>query len=173
MNIKEQIKELFPTYDNQNGITMSDLWKVCKKLNIGVYSTWKLKEWIAWLIQKVEEDWKDKISIFLNSNNSESRNKFTIAHELWHFILHMKWHKWFIWFEDEILYKKDWIISPEEKQANEFAAELLMPENRVIEIFWYYNIKFEYTSTVIEKMVEIFWVSKSAMVFRLTNLSLI
>lgn len=65
----------------------------------------------------------DKNAIFVNKMESPGRKRFTIAHEIGHYVLKHK--------ESHIL-KRDELSSlgtnQQEKEANAFAAELLMPE---------------------------------------------
>jgi|SRR5579885_229560 Zn-dependent peptidase ImmA (M78 family) len=67
--------------------------------------------------------------IGVNSQHHPNRQRFTVAHELAHFFLHkgMRLHIdkniWVNWRDDESSKAVRW----EEIQANQFAAELLMP----------------------------------------------
>jgi Zn-dependent peptidase ImmA (M78 family) len=67
--------------------------------------------------------------IGVNSHHHPNRQRFTVAHELAHFFLHkgMRLHIdkniWVNWRDDESSKAVQW----EEIQANQFAAELLMP----------------------------------------------
>lgn len=72
--------------------------------------------------------------IVVNGNQPEERRRFTIAHELGHIILHWKWlnkpNQELDKQHAEILFRKNGYTESEtlkEKQANEFAAELLAP----------------------------------------------
>jgi len=61
--------------------------------------------------------------IFVNSNDPATRQRFTLAHELGHAILHSN--------ENIVDYRKNFTNTTDRKEveANKFAAELLMPEN--------------------------------------------
>jgi Zn-dependent peptidase ImmA (M78 family) len=61
----------------------------------------------------------DQARIGLKKSDSESRRRFTLAHELGHIVLHQ--HK--VRFRDA----QNTPFNQEEAQANRFAAELLMP----------------------------------------------
>lgn len=67
--------------------------------------------------------------IGVNSNHHSNRQRFTVAHELAHFFLHkgMRLHIdkniWVNWRDDDSSKAVRW----QEIQANQFAAELLMP----------------------------------------------
>lgn len=75
--------------------------------------------------------------IVINGNEPIYRQRFTIAHELGHIILHWKWlpGKKLDPKLAEITYRSERGYSPFEKkreiQANEFAAELLLPLEEV------------------------------------------
>jgi hypothetical protein len=69
--------------------------------------------------------------VIVNSNRSENRMRFTLAHELGHIII--PWHTGCIIDETEIDGSGGyWEM---EKEANRFASELLMPEAWVRELF--------------------------------------
>lgn len=96
-------------------------------------------------------------TIYINTKKSFTHQRFTLAHELGHYFLK---HGSRMRDTKEQLVKRD----PAEMAANRFAAELLMPEDKVRE----YAKNF----LSVEKMAEKFNVSEQAMVNRLKNLSL-
>lgn len=65
--------------------------------------------------------------IYLNKLQTEQRRRFTLAHELAHFVLHRG--KADV-FEDDVFYRSE-VSNLEEWQANRFAGELLMPKEEV------------------------------------------
>lgn len=72
----------------------------------------------------------DKNKIYVNKDDSPNRQRFTIAHELGHYLLHQDYVK------DAQKYKvllrkplKNGDYTPEEKAANCFAAYLLVPSD--------------------------------------------
>src|SRR5712692_8711048 len=79
-----------------------------------------------------------KTSIGVNKKHHPNRQRFTIAHELGHYILH---HKYREDPNNDIHIDKKWAyfrsdatgrgVDEQERQANQFAAELLMPEELV------------------------------------------
>lgn len=80
----------------------------------------------------------DSFEIILDKNKPQSRRRFSIAHEIGHLFLHMgflidadKWEQSSD-FKDSVYYRFGY--SAEEKEANEFAAALLMPEKEFREI---------------------------------------
>ena len=72
--------------------------------------------------------------IFVNSRDSENRKKFTIAHELGHWILHKEKlesepEKYAVLYRIPLGRAQD---DPIEQEANYFAANLLVPEEMLI-----------------------------------------
>lgn len=108
---------------------------------------------ISWML-----DIENK-TIFVNKNDADTRKAFTVAHELWHYIMHQR--------ELEqndsyaIVYRKDTrerdII---EREADQFAAHLLAPK------FLLDNFVEDFSAPQLAKL---FWVSPQMMEFRLTN----
>lgn len=101
-------------------------------------------------------------SIFVSENDPYTRQAFTVAHELGHYILHKEKTK-------EIFYRKDAIFleaKPEiETEADCFAANILMPKE-LVERFWP-------ALKNVDQMATLFKVSFSAINWRLKNLGLI
>ncbi len=75
--------------------------------------------------------------IVVNSNHVEGRRRFTMAHELGHILLHWGWpQKKLNKNEVSILYRNEnseQIDNMVEQEANEFAAQLLLPLNIINE----------------------------------------
>lgn len=110
----------------------------------------------------------DEVVLGVNADHSENRQRFSIAHEIGHFVLHMTKPI----FVDECLIRfrnqasKDG-VNREEIEANAFAAELLMPEHLVrqeMDSLDYWD------EDTVEQLSRKFKVSQDAFVFRLTNL---
>lgn len=109
-----------------------------------------------------------KALIGVNSTESHVRQRFTIAHELGHFILHPQ-KEAFVDYRDN---QKDIMRTPREKQANAFAAALLMPRTRLMK-----DVKTKFKSGIYEEdlaeLADEYEVSTEAMKYRLLNLNLI
>ena len=108
-----------------------------------------------------------KFVVFLNSSFTIGHERYSGAHELYHIIYNQETLK----NEKLLIYNSD---SDEENKANIFAAEFLMPEDYVKEVFYkIINVKFD---SVIEKHVikmnNFFKVSYKAMLKRLVQLNL-
>lgn len=78
---------------------------------------------------KIERDWGDSYLITVNSRHSETRKRFTIAHEIAHYVLHRDLIGDGI--VDNALYRDNRIGDIRERQANRYAATLLMPKTLV------------------------------------------
>jgi len=63
--------------------------------------------------------------ILVQSTHHQNRQRFTVAHEIGHFILHRKNADLDGGIEDDEFYRA--LSSPQEREANQFAADLLMP----------------------------------------------
>ena len=113
--------------------------------------------------------------IGLNARNSRQRQRFTIAHELGHFLLH----------EGELILdtsaRMNWrddtsslATEAQEIQANAFAAELLMPESMVRRSWEKLSIQGRRAAEpLIRELAAEYDVSLQAMQYRLMNLSLL
>lgn len=122
----------------------------------------------------------DGFKILVNAKKPKVRQYFTIAHEFGHYYLHGEWlhehqEEGFVDFVD-LLDGESALFRPDtqplndelfkrEREANDFAAEILMPETKVRELWD--------VLTDIEGCAEIFRVSKIAMAIRLERLGLI
>lgn len=106
---------------------------------------------------------KSEPAIYIAEDESYTRQVFTVAHEIGHFLLHADKQ------EDTFLRSQFTLLDAEEKdterEANWFAASLLMPKE-LVERFWL-------VTKNIEQMARIFGVSYTAMRWRLKNLHLI
>lgn len=123
----------------------------------------------------------DRLKIVINATKPQVRQNFTLAHEFGHYVLHRDWldeHKedGLVDFAEYVdggtpLFRRDVPVLTDEaaivreREANNFAAELLMPEDKLREL-WDINPD-------IERAAEIFRVSKIAMAIRLERLGLI
>lgn len=122
-----------------------------------------------------------KVTIGYTNKNRPPRQRFTIAHELGHYILgHQKQsifidtpEKYFTLFRNAYSTTGE---DPQEREANAFAASLLMPRNLVIKVaisFYQEGISKNEDFDLVDKLATRFNVSKLAMSIRLTNLDLL
>ncbi len=110
-----------------------------------------------------------KIWINPMMNQTKERERFTLAHELGHFMLHIapSFKDEYI-SDDNIEWNRDSNWDVKEMEANRFAAELLMPLEQVQQEFEVLDT----SSKKVEKLSEIFNVSRQALQFRLQSLGL-
>jgi Zn-dependent peptidase ImmA (M78 family) len=140
-----------------------DVRAVADKIGIEVITTEELsQQGLSGKIEFKEQPRKNPV-IYVNAQESEARQRFTIAHELGHY---------FCGHSDSCREDPAFNLSPavglyEERQANEFAANLLMPKI-ALEYLIYEKKEFN-----IENLAAIFEVSPLAIHFRLKNLGFI
>lgn len=114
-DIKKIALHLIKKYNTQNPFEIADLLKIEYIIGpMGHYSG-------CYLYLKKHR------CIFLNNKLSESEKTFVMAHELGHAILHRTENCYFI--RNKTFLSTAWI----EKEANTFAAELLIPDSLVYE----------------------------------------
>ncbi len=134
--------------------------KIANELGIEVYETVDLKDKQSGLIKKEG----DSYVIYVNALHPSTRKRFTIAHEIAHFLEHKdKIGDEYITNSKQPLKREDNPLlagreNEMEIEANKIAAKLLMPEKKFIEIW---NI-----CDTIEDVAERFDVSVSAAAIR-------
>ncbi len=106
-----------------------------------------------------------KALIGVNSSEATVRQRFTIAHELGHFILHPQKDA-FVDYRKE----KTEIRTSKERHADMFAAALLMPRQRLLKDFKRLA-KDGFSESMIGMLAKQYAVSDDAMRIRLINLS--
>jgi Zn-dependent peptidase ImmA (M78 family) len=114
---------------------------------------------------------EDRVIIGVNSLHHTNRQRFTIAHEIGHMLLHkgIEVHvdrSYRINLRNDI---SSSAVDREEIEANRFAAKLLMPEDLLIADLKGQEIDFE-EERRLEKLARRYRVSIQALTFRLTNL---
>ncbi|MDO8447073.1 MAG: ImmA/IrrE family metallo-endopeptidase [Deltaproteobacteria bacterium] len=112
---------------------------------------------------------KRKAVIAVNADHTDTRQRFSIAHELGHLILHSNTEN--LKIEKQFFTRSDSVRSLDELEANEFAAELLMPEELIINDFFKKVIEDE--DSVISVLAKKYKVSEAALTYRLINLNLL
>lgn len=111
--------------------------------------------------------------IGINKTDGDARKKFTMAHELGHMIVHAKddvtFDKNFVYFRDS---RSSTGLLPKEVEANAFAAELLMPADKLTkQIVLIGGIDLINDHDSIEKLADEYKVSPSAMTVRIDSLA--
>ena len=116
----------------------------------------------------------DRAIIGVNARHAPTRQRFTIAHELGHFMLHTS---------RDLFVDKDYIVhfrdetsstgvDPIEVEANQFAAEVIMPAERVRELFNARRFDID-DEAALRRLAAKFTVSPTAMAVRLSSLGLV
>lgn len=135
-----------------------------------------------------EEDLEDEVSgllvskdghhvIVINSNHYLNRQRFTIAHEFGHYLMHRNISS--IFFDEALVFFRDKEAAEgtkiQEIEANAFAAELLMPESLLREIVRENPVDAfdDREESLLLKTAKDFQVSVQALTIRLTRLGLI
>jgi len=145
---------------NRNDIS-TDLEKIanCRNINI-IYRDFS--DDISGVFFKKD----GKLYLGVNKTHFETRQRFTIAHEIGHHILHTDDILHYDDFEkknEEMYFRADKIRSSQETEANFFAAEILMPAALIASCV-------ENGIEYVDSLANSFNVSPEAMRYRLTNL---
>lgn len=160
--IKKRADELISKYDQRIPPINIDL--ICKKVGIVVHKL-DLSELekdaerpISGFI--IKDDTTNKTGIYVNGQDHKERQKFTVAHELGHYFLHMPDD------ENEFIVSFRGLQNQVEREADIFACEILMPDAIMKSV---YN---EVPFPTVSYLAGIFGVSKQAMRIRLDELEL-
>jgi len=111
----------------------------------------------------------DTVRLYINNSDNPYRQRFTVAHELGHVVLHLNDFEEGDYPERNIsMFRNNSNIDPgdryKETEANQFAAALLMDEELVKDMWEKFKS--------LKSMADAFEVSKEAMAYRLGNLGL-
>lgn len=117
-------------------------------------------------ISGIIERFSNYFQITLNKYHSRLRKRFTLAHELGHFCLHKNYLAENKKIQDNILFRKQSNTNRIELEANEFAAELLMPK-------FEFEKEIKNGNNTIEKLSDCFQVSYAAVKYRAFKLGYI
>ena len=131
-----------------------DLVRIANGLGVAIYLDDTLPDDVSGVLNR---DGKGHF-ILVNRNHHINRQRFTLAHELAHFVLHRD--KIGDGIEDTALYRSR-LSNKQEWEANKLAADILMP--------WYLVEQFskEHNNPPLKDYAKKFRVSKSAMAIRL------
>lgn len=163
--------------DTRNHIPI-DVNRVCKFLNIKIIKDYDNSGEFVGKITKSNNS--SYITVNMWENDYWPRYRFTVAHEIGHYCLHLtsSAEKEFI-DREFTLFRKSFALGKQEREANQFAAELLIPhkalEYKIREIMPDASTLLgkEWIEYMIRKLADIFEVSNVAMEYRLRNLGLI
>lgn len=147
-----------------------DVFSVAENLNVSVQAA-NLEDEVSGLyVLKGNASY-----IMFNETEGQPRQRFTVAHELGHFLLHSKDNNFFIDKFQTTLYRNAESSSGaklKEREANAFAAALLMPKKLILEVVNGMGAN-NTEEDFVDKLSKIFNVSEQAMTIRLSNLGLL
>jgi len=136
---------------------------IAEALGLAVYRTSDWSDETSGMITRdADRGGNSGFAIYVNAKHSEVRRRFTIAHEIAHFVLHRDLVGDGI--TEDALYRSGF-SSAVEREANGLAAEILMPRHLVRECF---AAGLRDAAALATK----FNVSRQAMEYRLANLGL-
>ena len=132
--------------------------RIARDLGLEVYRSGGWPDRISGMIRRdAERGGPSGYAIFANGDHAPTRRRFTIAHEIGHFVLHRELIGDGI--TDDALYRSR-LQGGIEAAANRFAADLLMPWNLIREAV-------AKGADTVEALAKAFKVSRSAMSIRL------
>ncbi len=137
-------------------VTYGELREALAEQNVQVFE-WKLPPKISGLSHQA-----DFSVIFINKDMPERVKLFTLCHEMAHLLFHLRGE------EDSAVSVMATRSDPHEKEANRFAAELLMPAGRIQALVSADRESLK-TKTGFLAAVEAFGVSYEAMFYRLSQ----
>ncbi len=137
-------------------VTYTELCQALAENSVQVFE-WKLPPKLSGLSHQ-----RDFSVIFVNRNMPERVKLFTLCHELAHLLFHLRGE------EDTAVSVMASRNDPHEKEANRFAAELLMPMSKVNELVRRQGTKLR-TKSGFFAAVDHFGVSHEAMFYRLAQ----
>lgn len=150
----EQQKQL----DALKCVGPTDLVAAANIFGLSIYSC-ELAEGVSGMIVRDDdEDAPSGFSIFVDRNEPSARQRFTAAHEIGHFVHHR--HLIGEEMVDNYLLRAEGMTNRQEAEANRFAADLLMPHDKIAEAM-------EQGYRTVEQLADLFGVSKVAMGIRL------
>ena len=162
-NIKKEIIEKACELKNTSGRV--DVVALANMLGIKVYTAKGMDYPSIILFDKDKNEYK----IFVNADENSNRQRFSVSHEIAHFILH----------KDKIqtygcVGRKNCmsLTSSEEKEADTFGAEILMPHKCMIDFLNKINVKKDDVIDIdlVKKVAQEFEVSLIAACMRLREL---
>lgn len=113
--------------------------------------------------------------IGVNKEHALVRRRFTVSHEIGHFVLHRQEEQLFIDKSYKAFFRDRKSASGSlrrEREANAFAAALLMPSALIVKAAKAYEFELGEEDGPVTDLAELFQVSTQAMTFRLVNLGI-
>lgn len=177
-HIRAKVKELIGS-STKKGAMPINVGKIAKDLGITVLFEPNDDDVSGFLLRDVK---KNKTVIGVNESHHPNRQRFTIAHELGHYFLHDYEGFHFDRQNRGLQLRKQFRdknsssgTDIEEKEANLFAAELLMPEEFIREDLERIESidLFSEDQLPLDEMAKRYQVSTQALIYRLTSLGFI
>ena len=135
-----------------------------RELGLRIYEAHDLGDLVSGQISRIVDDNCD-YEILVSASDPRVRKRFTVAHEISHYLLHKD--EIGDGITDDVLYRSV-LSSHIEAQANRLAADILMPPRRILEELG--SVKEYGSSDKIEILSTRFAVSGTAMSIRLQKL---
>ena len=164
MQIRKCAEELLDTKNLFNAPVNLD--NLAKKLGIRVEHEDLENEVSGFLVAK-----EGRSTVVLNKNHPPNRKRFTLAHEIGHYVLHKELDEVFLDANLTYFRSKDYsgADSQIEREANCFAAELLMPKRIIAKLIKDNNMDISDESDF-SNLAKTFKVSERALAIRLMKL---
>lgn len=154
------------------GAVPVDLEKIAKALNASIVQE-ELEDNVSGMLLVSKKTHKSVI--VLNFKHSETRKRFTAAHEIAHLLLHRDQDTFIDSIGTATMYfrsdKSSESLREMEREANNLAAKILMPKNEVKQELRNKPVDIN-DDTAIKRLAAKFNVSIQALVIRLTTLGL-
>lgn len=162
--IENKSEEVLKSFDLLK--TPVNVERLAKKLNISIEHK-DLDDSVSGFLVKKE----GKTIIGLNIYHHEVRKRFTISHEIGHYFLHTQTPLFVDYYKGPMLYRSNQIPQNYrmEKEANAFAAALLMPKKLIAIELSKLAEGLDYENKLF-KLSDTFKVSTQAMDYRLKSL---
>lgn len=136
-------KELIESYHDELPVKVGE---IAKKLGIKVNAA----TLPAHISGEIKEDDDGIVTIRVNRHDVKTRQRFTIAHEIAHFLLHR--HLLHTGITDDVLYRSNQSDAIE-KEANNLASDILMPKKIVQSLIIKFSDEFK-DDVLYEKVAE-------------------
>lgn len=131
---------------------------IAKELGLNVYTVSNWDDEISGMIVRDDDRGGDSgFAVYVNARHAPVRRRFTIAHEIAHFVLHRSLIGDGV--QDDALYRSK-LSSKVEAEANSYAADILMPWSLL-------NQEMTRGNESVEALAKAFDVSRSSMSIRL------
>ena len=173
-NARDKARETLAKYPGAVSDGRIDVNYIAEMAGIDVTSEYMQDQSISGFLQKKTADGRP--IIVLNNTNSDVRQRFTIAHELGHYFLHssQSTHVDDMYTAELVMYRNQESSQAthlREIEANQFAAELLMPERMVLDNLQQLRSDSKGMSEIVGELAAQYQVSETAMTIRLEKIA--